>query len=297
MGAARRVLADGEEVVYQARPHWMALGWPLVWVVVLPIALAALVVTVPATPLRVAEAMGAVTGLMALWLCGRIVRWLSSSLTVSTLRVIERAGVLSRRVTEIRLERIAELSTHQSLLALALGGGQLVVETGAADPAILDHVRRPARVQSIVTEQIATRHRSSPSGASGGWYGPATPREDGRGFSEGQAGRGSQYGSEGQAGRGGQYGSEGQAGRGGQPGRDGQWGWGERRAWGGVRDMATPPAGTAAVGAGGTPELFGGPPPGASVAERLATLAELHRRGLVDDAELTAKRAEILRQL
>ncbi len=285
MGAARRVLADGEEVVYQARPHWMALGWPLVWVVVLPIALAALVVTVPATPLRVAEAMGAVTGLMALWLCGRIVRWLSSSLTVSTLRVIERAGVLSRRVTEIRLERIAELSTHQSLLALALGGGQLVVETGAADPAILDHVRRPARVQSIVTEQIATRHRSSPSGASGGWYGPATPREDGRGFSEGQAGRGSQYG------------SEGQAGRGGQPGRDGQWGWGERRAWGGVRDMATPPAGTAAVGAGGTPELFGGPPPGASVAERLATLAELHRRGLVDDAELTAKRAEILRQL
>ncbi len=273
MGAARRVLADGEEVVYQARPHWMALGWPLVWVVVLPIALAALVVTVPATPLRVAEAMGAVTGLMALWLCGRIVRWLSSSLTVSTLRVIERAGVLSRRVTEIRLERIAELSTHQSLLALALGGGQLVVETGAADPAILDHVRRPARVQSIVTEQIATRHRSSPSGASGGWYGPATPREDGRGFSEGQAGRG------------------------GQPGRDGQWGWGERRAWGGVRDMATPPAGTAAVGAGGTPELFGGPPPGASVAERLATLAELHRRGLVDDAELTAKRAEILRQL
>ncbi|MDA8071911.1 MAG: PH domain-containing protein [Actinomycetota bacterium] len=297
MGAARRVLADGEEVVYQARPHWMALGWPLVWVVVLPIALAALVVTVPATPLRVAEAMGAVTGLMALWLCGRIVRWLSSSLTVSTLRVIERAGVLSRRVTEIRLERIAELSTHQSLLALALGGGQLVVETGAADPAILDHVRRPARVQSIVTEQIATRHRSSPSGASGGWYGPATPREDGRGFSEGQAGWGGQYGSEGQAGWGGQYGSEGQAGRGGQPGRDGQWGWGERRAWGGVRDMATPPAGTAAVGAGGTPELFGGPPPGASVAERLATLAELHRRGLVDDAELTAKRAEILRQL
>lgn len=292
MSAARRVLADGEEVVYQARPHWMALGWPLVWVVVLPIALLVLVVTLPSTPLGVAEAIGAVTGLMALWLCGRIVRWLTSSLTVTTLRVIERAGVLSRRVTEIRLERIAELSTHQSLLALALGGGQLIIETGAADPAILHHVRRPARVQSVVTEQIAMRHRSSPWAASGGFYGPVPPREDGRDFSEGQPGW------DGQRGWGGQDASQGQPGWEGQPGRVGQWGWGERRASGGVWEhMATPPTGTAAVGAGGTPEPLGGAPPGASAAERLATLAELHRRGLVDDTELAAKRAEILRQL
>lgn len=255
MGVPRRALADGEQVVYQARPHWMALGWPLVWVVLLPLGLVVLVVTVPGTPVQVAEAVGAVTGLMALWLCGRVLRWLTSSLAVTGLRVIERTGVLSRRGTEIRLDRIAELSTHQSLLALALGGGQLVIETGAGEPAVLDHVRRPARVQGIVTEQLARRERRSPAAMSG-WQG-----------------------------------------------------------WAEAAGSPTPPAGTLSVaslgpfGRPGAPDRpggldrLGGPEQrgdtsvGASVAERLATLAELHRRGLVDDEELAAKRADILRQL
>jgi len=243
MGVSQRGLADGEDVVYRSRPHWMALGWPLVWVVGLAITAVALLVGEPGAPVQVGYAL-AVAGVIALlWLAGRTLRWATTTLCVTTLRLVERAGVLSRRGTEIRLDRIAELSYRQSLPALVFGGGSLVVDTGAGGLATFDHVRRPARVQSLITEQISERWRTM------------TART---GDVDGASGR-----------------------------RGGGW-WTPDDSHG---DRVTPPAGVAAVGTANPGA--GGPSP----ADRLATLVELHRRGLVNDGEFAVKRAEIIRQL
>ncbi|MDA8268996.1 MAG: PH domain-containing protein [Actinomycetota bacterium] len=265
MALSRRVLADGEDVVYEARPHWTALGWPLVSVLAVAAALIALAVALPGTPVAVAEGIGVVGVVCALWLVGRLVRWASSTLAVTSLRIVERSGVLSRRGEEIRLDRIAALVYRQSLLGMVVGAGQLHVETGAGTASVLTHVRRPARLQGIVTEQIAAYRHAL------GLFAPGATLPPGGASSSGEA-------------------------------MAGTW-------------CDTPPAGHAVVpvdasaagsrgpssgAASGNPTAPGAAPSGAgarSVADRLATLGDLHRSGLVTDREYATKRAELLAQI
>jgi len=158
----RRLLTEDEEVVVELRPHWAFLGRPLavaVAVVALAIAVAVNFSNAPVGVLYVLLAL--VTG-SALWLAGRLVRWFASSFVVTNTRIIQRTGVFSRRGLELRLERVNQLSYHQSIPDRILRTGELQVEMGG-DTGLLvfDHVPRPAAVQSVITEQIdALRHRS-----------------------------------------------------------------------------------------------------------------------------------------
>ncbi len=98
----------------------------------------------------------------ALWLAGRLVRWFATSLVVTTTRIVQRSGVFGRTGLELRLERVNQLSYHQSILDRILRTGELHVEMGGETGVVVfDRVPRPAAVQSIITEQIdALRHRS-----------------------------------------------------------------------------------------------------------------------------------------
>jgi len=257
MGLSRRLLADGEVVVYQARPHWVALGWPLLVFPVSVGGLAALAIGAPGTPLAVGDAIAGVAAASVLWLAVRAARWARTTLALTTLRLVERSGVLGRRGEEIRLDRVAAVSYRQSPLGVLWRSGQLVVDVGGGERVVVDHVRQPARLQALVAEQI-----SSMAGAVAGWSPGAqlTARrsED----------------------------------------------WARQTAPARFDEPTTPPAGTAAVatvarGAATVPPFGEVPagPMGRSVVDRLAVLAELHRRGLVSDAEMERKRAQILDEL
>ncbi len=265
MALSRRVLADGEDVVYEARPHWTALGWPLVSVLVEAVALIALAVALPGTPVAVAEGIGAVGVVCALWLAGRLAQWASSTLAVTSLRIVERSGVLSRRGEEIRLDRIAALVYRQSLLGMIVGAGRLYVETGAGPASVLTHVRRPARLQGIVTEQIAAYRHSI------GLFVPGATLPPGGAWAPEEAIAGT---------------------------------WCDTPPAGHtVVPVDTSPAGSRAPRPGassGNPTAPGPYPSGAgvrSVADRLAMLGDLHRSGLVTDREYATKRAELLAQI
>jgi hypothetical protein len=242
MGLARRTLADGEVVVYQARPHWTALGTPLLLLPVCLGGLAAMAVAAPGTPILVGELVAGAAAVCALWLAARTVRWLRTTVALTSLRIVERSGLVARRGEEVLLDRITAVSYRQSLLGAVVGAGRLVVDLGGGDRLAIDHVRQPARLQALVAEQLSTRA------------------------------------------------AVGVAGGGAPPGR-----------WVGGLGPATPPAGTTAVPSadGGGPRAAptSSPRPGASVAERLSILADLHRRGLVTDDELRVKRAQLLDEL
>jgi membrane protein YdbS with pleckstrin-like domain len=158
----RRLLTEDEEVVVELRPHWAFLGTPLV-VAVAVVALAiAVAVNFSNAPVGVLYVLLALVTGSALWLAGRLVRWFASSFVVTNTRIIQRTGVLSRRGLELRLERVNQLSYHQSIPDRILRTGELQVEMGG-DTGLLvfDHVPRPAAVQSVITEQIdALRHRA-----------------------------------------------------------------------------------------------------------------------------------------
>ena len=111
----RRLLTEGEEVVVELRPHWAFLGWPLVATAAAVALAVGIDVAFPHAPAGVGDVLLGVFAVAALWLAGRTLRWVTTSLVLTTTRLVQRSGVLGRRALELRLERINELSYHQSL--------------------------------------------------------------------------------------------------------------------------------------------------------------------------------------
>ena len=162
----RRLLTEDEEVVVEIRPHWAFLGRPLVVAVgVVALSIAVMVVFSNAPP-AVLYMLLVLVACSALWLVGRLVRWFATSLVVTTTRIVQRSGVFGRTGLELRLERVNQLSYHQSISDRILRTGELHVEMGGETGVVVfDRVPRPAAVQSIITEQIdALRHRSARPG-------------------------------------------------------------------------------------------------------------------------------------
>jgi hypothetical protein len=159
MAFPRRLLVEGEDVVVELRPHWAFLGWPLVATIAAVALAVGIDVAFPHAPAGVGDVLLGVLAVALLWLAGRTLRWITTSLVLTTTRIVERSGVLGRRALEIRLERINELSYHQSLPARMARTGELMVETGGeSGDIVFDHVPRPAAFQSLITEQISAFH-------------------------------------------------------------------------------------------------------------------------------------------
>ena len=164
MATSRHLPSEGEEVVVELRPHWIFLGWPLVAALAAASLAAGIVVAFPSAPTAVGGGLLVVLAVAVLWLAGRLLRRVTTSLVVTNLRIVKRSGVLSRRGFEVRLDRINELSYHQSLLGWALKFGELLVETGGERGLLVfDHVDRPAAVHRLISEQLGALRRSAPS--------------------------------------------------------------------------------------------------------------------------------------
>jgi hypothetical protein len=158
----RRLLTEDEEVVVEIRPHWAFLGRPLVVAVGVVTLSIVVVVAFSKAPPAVLYILLVLVACSALWLVARLVRWFATSLVVTTTRIVQRSGVFGRTGLELRLERVNQLSYHQSISDRILRTGELHVEMGGETGVVVfDRVPRPAAVQSIITEQIdALRHRS-----------------------------------------------------------------------------------------------------------------------------------------
>jgi hypothetical protein len=172
----RRLLTDGEEVVVELRPHWAFLGWPLVATVAAAALAVGIDVAFSPVPAGVGDVLLGVFAVAALWLAGRTVRWVTTTLVLTTTRLVQRSGVFARRALELRLERINELSYHQSLPGRLGRTGELMVETGGeSGDIVFEHVPRPAAFQSLVTEQISAFHDARRTRLIGPVGGPGAP--------------------------------------------------------------------------------------------------------------------------
>ena len=170
----RRLLANGEDVVVELRPHWSYLGRAL------PVAIGALALVIavsvawPSAPTWIDDMLLIVFGICALWLAVRVVRWRRTTLVVTTQRIVQRSGVLARRGIDVRLDRVNEISYHQSIGGRLVGEGRVVVELGGERGIVaIDHVNRPAALAGLLHEQIAALQapRRAPQ-----WAGRAEPQ-------------------------------------------------------------------------------------------------------------------------
>ena len=151
----KRLLLENEELVFDLKPHWIAIvpgilagilsvvaGWAVIhyafdgdWgkkqlIVMALVLLAILYLTV--TP---------------------IMRWAFTRFVLTTDRIITRRGVLAKHSKEIPLERINDISFSQSVFERMVGAGDLLLESaGERGQERISHVRKPEEVQRRIYE-------------------------------------------------------------------------------------------------------------------------------------------------
>ena len=151
-------LSEGEEVVWESRPHPVEMGRRLplgLFVVFVGIVLVAWgtndggVSLVNAVGLVIAAA-GAVVSLV------QYVYWTNTRYVITTSELYKKHGVVSRDVTQFRLDRIQNTSLQQSTLGRVLNYGNLTVYTaGSGEPELtFEQVPGPDRASSVLSDQL-----------------------------------------------------------------------------------------------------------------------------------------------
>ncbi|WP_252698024.1 PH domain-containing protein [Natronosalvus vescus] len=159
-------LSDGETVVWQSRPHPIAMGWRLplgLGLVLLGMFFLALSAT---NSNQLVTATGLVLSTVGLGvLLVGYVFWTNTRYVLTSGELYQKHGVVSRDVTQFRLERIQNTSLQQGYLGRLLGYGDLTVYTaGSADPELtFRFTPRPERAAAHLNDQLeGVSRRNSP---------------------------------------------------------------------------------------------------------------------------------------
>jgi uncharacterized membrane protein YdbT with pleckstrin-like domain len=158
MAFPRRLLIEGEELVLDLRPHWIALVWPAI--------VTALVVAGWTLALIYAPDEGAgrsivVWGSLAIgliillwWPLRAIVAWATSNFAVTSDRVIHREGFIAKRTMEIPLEAINDVRFSQTIFERMVGAGDVIIQSASEfGRNVFANIPNPESVQRTVYEQ------------------------------------------------------------------------------------------------------------------------------------------------
>ena len=160
MAFPRALLADHERIVFELRPHWVAVVPALLWAALIALAWIALGALVDSGPARLAITVGALVALPFLSAIP-LLKWSNTLFVLTTDRLITRRGVIARQATEIPLERINDVAFAQSALERVVGAGDLLIESaGERGQTRITNVKRPEQVQLRIyqaTEENSNR--------------------------------------------------------------------------------------------------------------------------------------------
>lgn len=272
MAFPRKLLSPGEDVIVEEFPNWSVLARPITVALALAAASVAILAYWVSAPIWIAYGLGALCVGALCWLGAKVVAWRSRLLVVTTRRVIYRWGVFRRTGREIPLERVQDVTYHQTLFERLVGAGSLTVESaGASGQEPFPDVRQPAEIQSLVNRLISGEWqrpvRATVPDRPPARPAPAPDPVPVRPVSPGPA-----------------------------PAPPASPAPG---AWDGVPGWAASPV-TPAYGGAGVPPSPGGaaPPapamPGGALGDQLRELERLHELGVITAQEFDAKRREIL---
>jgi uncharacterized membrane protein YdbT with pleckstrin-like domain len=158
MGYPEDALGSGEAVLVHTRTHWKALIGSIAWVVLGVVAVVLLLVLLPSGNVQdVVRWVGVVgVGLAAVWFAlSPLIRWLSSSYTITTQRIMERNGLLRQTGRNIPLKRVSGVSFEKDVIDRMLGCGTLLIESSAeTSNVVFKDVPDVENVQRVLTDLI-----------------------------------------------------------------------------------------------------------------------------------------------
>lgn len=154
----RRLLIEGEDLILDLRPHWIALVGPTI---VTLLVIAGYLLAVAYAPDEGAGRSVVVWGglivavVILIWYpLSRFIDWATSNFVVTTDRVIHRAGFIAKRSMEIPLEKINDVRFRQSVFERIIGAGDLILESaGEFGRNVFSNIRDPEHVQKTIYHQ------------------------------------------------------------------------------------------------------------------------------------------------
>jgi hypothetical protein len=158
LAVQRLQLLPGEEVLVDIRPHWSYLSAPLAVSLVVIAVGVALDVGFPHTSVALHWVEGLAVAVPCVWLAARVVRWRMTSLILTSFRIIQQWGTVSRRQVDIRLSAIVSVTVVQSLFRRMLGTGRIELELWDDEEIrYLDDVRKPVILQRVINRRLRPR--------------------------------------------------------------------------------------------------------------------------------------------
>jgi uncharacterized membrane protein YdbT with pleckstrin-like domain len=160
MAFPKHLLADHEKLVFDLRPHWIAVVPSILWTIVL---LAAGIFSYRFAGRQLdggaetfAQNAVAIVALVAIFLLAGLpfLRWRFTMFVLTSDRLITRSGIVSKHSKEIPLERINDVTFTQTIIERALGAGDLLLESaGERGQTHITNVRKPEQVQLIIYKE------------------------------------------------------------------------------------------------------------------------------------------------
>ena len=154
----RRLLIEGEQLVLDLRPHWIALVWPSIMTVLLVVGYGFLLANAPGegTGRSVVVWGGLIVALaLFVWFPLRaFVYWATSNFAVTSDRIIHRQGFIAKRSMEIPLEAINDVRFSQRILERIVGAGDIIIQSASEyGRNVFSNIRNPEHVQRVIYEQ------------------------------------------------------------------------------------------------------------------------------------------------
>jgi uncharacterized membrane protein YdbT with pleckstrin-like domain len=167
MAFPKELLADNETVVFDLKPHFVALLPSIFWTIA---AVAAVVVATVFTAGTLTLVVSAVALLAWLFLAiPPFLRWQFTLFVLTTDRLITRSGVFAKTSKEIPLERINNVAFHQTFMERMLGAGDLLIESaGETGQNRIYNVRNPEQVQLAIFKESEKNQNRMYSGIGSG---------------------------------------------------------------------------------------------------------------------------------
>jgi len=155
-GYVEKTLAGGEEIIHRANFNWTYSFFPMMWFALGGGAVALIFFTqfaaeVPFERLRVAW-WSALTGFTAgsLILLNHIIVLVTTEIVVTTYRFVFKRGLISRNTQEVSLNKIEEITLHQSIWGRILSYGKLVLRGTGVGVIELPDLDDPIRLRKII---------------------------------------------------------------------------------------------------------------------------------------------------
>ena len=164
MGYPKKLLADGETIQFELKPHWRALFVPIVVLVIIVFAGTWLYFITTSSILRyVILAVGVIV--VAWWAALPFLRWLTTQFVFTNRRVIVRRGLLTKQGRDMPLSKVNNVSFSVPFMGRILNYGRLVIQSAGEDSDLdIDDVPSVEKIQRDVYalyEQDDARRRGA----------------------------------------------------------------------------------------------------------------------------------------